>query len=422
VSELRSRDAGVVGGGDTTEVDPYRLALDGGQPVVPAELPGWPRFDDGDVAATAEVLRSGRVNYWTGEHGRAFEREFAHWAGAPHAVAVANGTVALEIVLRALGIGPGDEVVVPAVTFIATASAVVACGAQPVVADVDRDSQALSAHTVLPALTCRTKAVIVVHVGGYPAPAAALARLAEARDLYLIEDCAQAHGARRHGRGVGSHGHAAAWSFCQDKIMTTGGEGGAISTSDPSLARRCWELKDHGKSYAGVHERRHGPGFRWLHDSFGTNARMTEMQAAVGRRQLAKLPGWLVIRRGHAELLRAELGGLPALRLPELAPDVEHAYYRFYCHVHPERLAAGWDRDRVLAALAAEGVPCGAGGCTEIYRERAFVALGRPREPLPVAQWLGRRSLTLPVHPTLSTPDVRSIAAAVRKVFTVATA
>jgi dTDP-4-amino-4,6-dideoxygalactose transaminase len=357
------------------------------------------------------------VNYWTGEHGRSFEREFAAWAEAPHAVALSNGTLALEIALRALGVGRGDEVIVPSATFIATASAVVASGARPVVVDVDRDSQALTPDTVAPAITSHTAAVIAVHVGGYPADAASLADLASAQGIHLVEDCAQAHGARRDGEHVGTRGRIAAWSFCQDKIMTTAGEGGAVTTADALLAQRCWELKDHGKDYAAVHQRHHPPGFRWLHSSFGTNGRMTEIQAAVGRLQLAKLSGWLGRRRAHAEVLRTAFTELHALRLPEIAPGVEHAYYRFYGHVIPERLKPDWNRDRVVAAIIAEGVPCAAGGCTEIYREQAFAAVGRPTAPLPVARWLGRHSLVLPVHPTLSTADVTDVAAAVCKVF-----
>lgn len=394
-----------------------RLAIDGGEPVRREALPTWPRFDQEDAATAADVLLSGRVNYWTGEHGRTFEREFAQWAGAPHAVALANGTVALEIALRALGVGTGDEVVVPSATFIATASAVVACGARPVVVDVDVDSQALIPETVEPAITDRTAAVIVVHVGGYPADTAPLVELTGARGLPLVEDCAQAHGAVRDGKPVGSVGQIAAWSFCQDKIMTTAGEGGAITTADAALWRRCWELKDHGKSYAAVFEEEHAAGFRWLHHSFGTNARMTEVQAAVGRRQLRKLPGYVARRQAHAAQLRAQLSDLPALRLPALTPGVEHAYYRFYGHVLPEHLRPGWDRDRIVAAITAEGIACASGGCTEIYRERAFDEVGRPRESLPVAEWLGRRALVLPVHPALSIAGVADVATAVRKVF-----
>jgi hypothetical protein len=259
--------------------------------------------------------------------------------------------------------------------------------------------------------------VIVVHVGGYPADTSVLADLAATHGLNLVEDCAQAHGARRDGQHVGTRGRIATWSFCQDKIMTTAGEGGAVSTADAELACACWELKDHGKSYAAVYEQEHAPGFRWLHHRFGTNARMTEIQAAVGRRQLPKLTSWVSKRRAHADVHREALGDMPALRLPKIAPGVEHAYYRFYGHVRPERLKPGWDRDRIVAAISAEGVPCATGGCTEIYRERAFDAVGRPRRPFPVAEWLGRHSLVLPVHPALSTADVADVASAVCKVF-----
>ncbi|MBC3193492.1 DegT/DnrJ/EryC1/StrS aminotransferase family protein [Pseudonocardia sp. C8] len=385
-------------------------------------MPGWPHFEVEDAATVSEILLSGRVNYWTGEQGRAFEAEFARWAGARHAVAMANGTVALEIALRAIGVGPGTEVVVPAATFIATASAVVACGGVPVVVDVDPDSQALTPATVEPALTRRTRAVVAVHVGGYPADTAALARLTADRGIDLVEDCAQAHGARRAGLPVGTHARIAAWSFCQDKIMSTAGEGGAVTTSDDDLARRCWSLKDHGKDHAAVHGPAAAPGFRWLHTTFGTNARMTEIQAAVGRRQLHLLAGWVARRREHACVLRDALGGLPALRLPRVPDDAEHAYYRFYAHVRPAALGPGWDRDRVVAAIVAEGVPCAFGGCTEIYRERAFDRTGRPAGRLPVARELGETSLVLPVHPTLSADDVGDLAAATRKVLAEATA
>lgn len=400
----------------------HALASDGGRPVRQAPLPGWPVFGDDDVAAAAAVLRSGRVNYWTGEQGREFEREFAAWAQVPHAVAVSNGTVALELALKALGVGAGDEVVVPSATFIATASAVAACGARPVVADVDPDSQGLTADSVAAAIGPRTVAVVGVHVGGFPADVGSLAALCASRKLDLVEDCAQAHGARRAGRPVGHLGRIAAWSFCQDKIMTTAGEGGAITTADAGLARRCWELKDHGKGFAAVHEREHPPGFRWLHESFGTNGRMTELQAAVGRRQLLRLDGYVARRRANAAALRAALADQPALRLPVVPDDVEPAYYRFYAQVRPERLRTGWDRDRVVAAITAEGVPCGPGGCTEIYREVAFDRAGRPPSPLPVARWLGSTSLVLPVQPTLEPADVADVARAAVKVLTEATA
>lgn len=395
------------------------LALTGGVPVRTAPLPPWPHFSAEAVAASARVLASGRVNYWTGTEGRQFEEEFAARSGSRYAVAVANGTVALELALHALGIGPGDEVVVPAATFVATASAVVAVGAAPVVADVDVDSQCLSARTVEAVLTARTAAVIVVHLAGWPADTAALAALCRTRGLRLVEDCAQAHGARRDGRPVGTSGDVAAWSFCQDKIMTTAGEGGAVTTDDDALRRRCWERKDHGKSEEAIAAPA-VPGFRWLHRSFGTNARLSEVQAAVGRVQLRSLDTFVARRRANAEALCENLAGVTGLRLPRRDLAAEHAWYRLWLHVRPEQLAPGWDRDRIVSALVAEGIPAAHGGCTEIQRERAFAALGRWQAPTPVASALGQTSVVLPVHPTLGPDDLADMTSAMRKVMAVA--
>lgn len=399
----------------TTEV----LAVDGGPPVRTTAVPPWPVFTPADIEAAARVLASGKVNYWTGGEGRAFEAEFAAWAGATHAVALANGTVALELALLALGVGPGAEVVVPAATFVATASAVARCGAVPVVADIALDSRCVTAETIEARLTARTRAVIVVHVGGHPADMPPIVALARRRGLALVEDCAQAHGAHLAGRPVGTFGDIAAWSFCQDKIMSTGGEGGAITTDSAELHRRCWEFKDHGKNLVAVREPATGTGFRWLHDSFGTNGRLTEVQAAIGRRQLAVVDEWVARRRANAAALHEGLRGLDAVRLP--TPQDGHACYRFAFEVRSERLAAGWDRDRFVAAVAAEGVPASQGGCTEIHRERAFDAI-RPRGVrLPNSEVLGRTGVTLLVHPTLGAADIADMIEAVRKVCAAAT-
>jgi dTDP-4-amino-4,6-dideoxygalactose transaminase len=397
------------------------LALDGGTPVRSRPWPAWPHFDEDERAAVDAVLASGQVNYWTGDQGRAFEREFADWVGVPHAVAVANGTVALEIALRAVGVLPGDEVVVPAATFIATASAVVACGARPVVVDVDPRTQCLTAASVDGAVTGRTGAVVVVHLGGFPADAEPIVRLARRSGLRVVEDCAQAHGARRAGRPVGTFGDAAAWSFCQDKIMTTGGEGGAVTTADRRVWRRAWEYKDHGKNHDEAFDPARRSGFRYLHDTFGSNARMTEMQAAVGRCQLRKVTRWVGDRRTHAGRLDAALRALPVLRLPPVTDGIDHAYYRYYAHLRPELLAPGWDRDRVVAAITAEGVPATHGGCAEIHRERAFRSTGRPLPVLPHAAALARTSMTMPVHHRMTRADVDDVVAAVHKVLAVAT-
>lgn len=396
------------------------LALDGGRAVRTSPMPTWPRFSPAAIEAATRVLSGGRVNYWTGDEGRQFEAEFARVCGARHAVALANGTVALEVALRAVGVGPGQEVIVPAATFIATAAAVVTVGAVPVVADVDARSQCLDARTVEPLITPRTGAVIVVHLAGWPASTDELVGLCAERGLRLVEDCAQAHGARRAGRPVGLAGDVAAWSFCQDKIMTTAGEGGAVTTDDDDVRRRCWEYKDHGKSEAAL-AADHPPGFRWLHREFGSNGRMTEIQAAVGRDQLRQLPVFVARRRENARALLAGLGDLEALRLPDPDPAAEHSWYRVWAHVRPDRLAPEWTRDRVVAALLAEGLPVAHGGCTEIQREGAFATLDRSQAPTPVAAGLGRTSVVFPVHPTLADEDVIDMVRATRKVLAVAT-
>jgi dTDP-4-amino-4,6-dideoxygalactose transaminase len=397
------------------------LAISSGVPVRTQPFAPWPEFDEDEIAAACTALRSGKVNYWTGEEGMQFEKEFADYVGCRHAVAVSNGTVALELALRAMGIKPGDEVVVPSRTFIASASAVVMCGATPVMADVDRESQNLTASSVQKVLSPRTRAIVAVHLAGWPCDMDSILNLARNRELKVLEDCAQAHGARYNGRKVGSIGDAGAFSFCQDKIMTTGGEGGMITTNDEALFEAAWSFKDHGKNYRAMQSRRPSPEFRWLHDSFGTNGRMTEMQAAIGRVQLRRLDHFVAARRANADSLTRELCSVPALRLTVPPADVDHAYYKYYAFLRPQHLRDQWDRGRVAAALRAEGIPCSSGSCSEIYLERAFPTAARPRERLPVARELGETSLMFPVHPTLAHVDMLDVAQAIRKVLSVAT-
>jgi len=400
---------------------PEPLAIEGGAPLRTRAFAPWPVFAADERAAADAVLASGRVNYWTGEECAAFEREFAATIGCAHAIALANGTVALEAALRALGVGPGDEVIVPAKTFIATASCAVACGARPVVCDVEPQSQNLTADTVRAALSARTRAIIAVHLAGWPCEMGPLVELARSRGIALVEDCAQAHGAAWNGRPVGSFGDIAAFSFCQDKIMTTGGEGGMLLTNRRELWERAWAYKDHGKSYAAVFERAHPPGFRWQHESFGSNFRMTEMQAAIGRVQLRKLEAWVAARRANAAALGEALRGVPAIRVPEPPASCRHSYYRFYAFVEPARLSPGWTPLRVIDAIGQEGVPCVQGGCSEIYRERAFADAGlAPARPLPNAAALSETSLMFLVHPTLGEADMRDAGRAVAKVMRVA--
>lgn len=398
------------------------LAIIGGQPLNTHGFAPWPYFAEDEIAAATSVLRSGRVNQWTGGEVRAFEAEYANALDMPRAIALANGTLALELGLLAFGIGAGDEVITTSRTFIASASAVVMRGAMPVLADVDPVTQNFTVETVTACITPATRAIVAVHLAGWPCDMPALMALAEQHGLVVIEDCAQAHGAAIDGRPVGTFGDAAAFSFCQDKIITTGGEGGLLVLRDDAAFRRAWAYKDHGKSFAAVFEEPHPPGFRWLHDSFGTNWRMTEMQAAIGRLQLAKLPAWRARRQANAARLDAGLATIPGLRLASPPANIEHARYRYYAFAETNELAPGWDNQRIAAAVTAEGVPCFTGSCSEIYLEQAFVraAMG-PGQRLPGAMRLARESLSLLVHPTLGDEAMDASIAAVAKVMSFAT-
>lgn len=407
----------------------------------------WPSFTSEEADAVARVVLSNKVNYWTGIECREFEKEFAAWCGVPHAVSLANGTLALDVALKALGIGPGDEVVVTPRTFIASVSCVVNAGATPVFADVDTETGNITAQTIAAVLTPRTKAVICVHLAGWPCDMNPIMALAEQHGLKVVEDCAQAHGARYKGRSVGSIGHVGAWSFCQDKIMTTGGEGGMVTTHDEALWRAMWSFKDHGKSYEAVYERQHPPGFRWLHEYFGTNWRMLEMQAVIGRIQLRRMADWTRQRQANAAMLAAALqpfsGEGGPVCLPQLGcsgcgvgcgpvgtqpcsrgtAGCVHGQYKFYAYVRPQNLALDWSRDRLIEAINAQGVPCYQGSCSEVYLEKAFDNNRlRPATRLPVAHQLGENTIMLLVHPTLKQADMAKAVKALQKVLSEAQA
>jgi len=380
----------------------------------------WPFFTSAEADAVQRVLLSNKVNYWTGSETREFEKEFAAWADTRHAVALANGTLALDVALKALGIGSGDEVVVTPRTFIASISCVVNAGATPVFADVDADSGNITAQSIAAVLTPNTKAVICVHLAGWPCDMDPIMALADRHGLKVIEDCAQAHGARYKGRSVGSIGHVGAWSFCQDKIMTTGGEGGMVTTNDETLWRAMWSFKDHGKSYEAVYERQHPPGFRWLHESFGTNWRMMEMQAVIGRIQLKRMPDWTVRRTHNALAIWDACRQFAALRVPQFTYEAcVHAHYKCYVYVDLDRLAPGWSRDRIIEEINTLGVPCYQGSCSEVYLEKAFDGTGwRPEVRLPVAKALGETSVMFLVHPTLTDVEVEKTCEAILRVMT----
>lgn len=367
----------------------------------------WPSYTQEEADAVSKVVLSNKVNYWTGHEGREFEKEFATWSDCQYAVALSNGTVALDLALRALNIGIGDEVVVTSRTFIASVSSIVMVGAIPIFADVDLESQNITSETIEAVLTPRTKAIICVHLAGWPCEMDEIMQLAKNNSLVVIEDCAQAHGAQYKGKSVGSFGHIGAWSFCQDKIMSTGGEGGMVTTNDPILWSKMWSYKDHGKSWEAVYEKEHPPGFRWLHETFGTNWRMTEMQSVIGRLQLKYMSDWKKKRLENVNKIWSGSRQIKALRVPQVPSYIEHAAYKCYLFVRQEKLKNGWSRDRILNEIVELGVPCFSGSCSEVYLEKAFDNTGwRPRTALPTAKSLGESSLMFLVHPTLTSGEI----------------
>ena len=381
--------------------------------IAPSEA--WPHFADDEIAAVSDVLRSGKVNQWTGERVKKFEAAMAARIGAPYAVALANGSLALEVALRALGVGPRDEVIVTPASFVASASCVRMVGATPVFADVESDSQNISAATVEPHITPATRAIIAVHLAGWPVDMAPLMALAEQHGITVIEDCAQSIGALIDGKPAGSFGHAAAFSFCQDKIISTGGEGGMALFRDQDSFKRAWSLKDHGKGFDLMQTPGDTRGFRFVHEAVGTNYRMTEMQAAIGLLQLAKLDVWLETRAANAAIWRYALTDCAALRLPEPPTHMSHANYKLTAFLRPDALKPGISRDDVLAALIEGGLRAFSGFCPEIYLEKAFADLEIGVRPS--AHDLGQWSLMFEIHPTIDQDALKARAVHARSLI-----
>ena len=366
----------------------------------------WPEFDEEQVIACTNVLRSGQVNYWTGNETKLFEEEFSRLCNCNYSVGIANGSLALSSAYLSIGIGKGDEIITTPRTFVATASSVVLLGAKPVFADVDRNSGAITAKTIEPLINKNTKAIVVVHLGGWPANMLEICDLAKKYNLKVIEDCSQAHGAKikvnEIFQSVGSFGDISTWSFCQDKIMTTGGEGGMVTTNSKDLWDKVWSYKDHGKTLQALN-RDHKEGFRWLHERFGSNFRITELQSSIGRVQIKRLKHWSDIRTKNARLLWKGLKDCSCLRIPLPKENLVHAWYKFHCYLNVDLLLEEWSRDRVISEINQEGYPAFSGSCSEVYLEKCFRnAELAPLKRLPNAKELGETSLMFLVHPTIT--------------------
>ena len=382
----------------------------------------WPSFSKAEISEVKSVLRSGKVNYWTGEQNKKFEKEFAKFCQSKYAISLANGTLALDLALKALNVGNGDEVIVTCRTYVASVSCIANSGAKPIFADVHPETQNITAQSIKPLITAKTKAIICVHLSGWPCDMDPILALAKKFKIFVIEDCAQAHGAFYKGNPVGSIGDIGCWSFCNDKIMTTGGEGGMVTTNNKKLWLKMWSYKDHGKSWHAVFKRKHPNRFKWLHESFGSNFRMTEMQAAIGRIQLKKLLSWNEKRRKNMLKIWNTAKSLPNLKVSELSCEgctspcsskskCIHAAYKCYIFVRGNQKL----RNNILNRINKMKIPCFTGSCPEVYLEKAFKKNNlQPSKRLHNAKVLGNTSLMFLCHPTLTKKEIENICDALR--------
>ena len=384
----------------------------------------WPLFTKEEVNAVKKVLLSNKVNYWTGNECREFEKEFAVWSNSKYAIALANGTLALDSAFKALDIGVEDEVIVTARTYIASVTSIVNAGATPIFADIDLNSQNITPESIRSKISKKTKAIVCVHLAGWPCEMDEIMDIANEFNLYIIEDFSQAHGAKYKGKPVGSIGNVGCWSFCQDKIMTTGGEGGMVTTNDKSLWSKMWSYKDHGKSYEAIYKKKYSNRFefRWVNESFGTNWRMTEMQGAIGRIQLKRMKNWQNKRITNASEIWNGTKNFKGLNVPRIPEHIQHAAYKCYVFVKSKELKNGWSRDKIIKEINLLGVPCYSGACSEVYLEKAFDNTGfKPKERLVNAKKLGEISLMFLVHPTLTKNEINQTCDAIISVMKLAT-
>ena len=390
----------------------------------------YPYFDRYSIKQVKKVLESGRVNYWTGNECKDFEKEFSNYHKVKYSLSVSNGSVALEMALKALNLKKKDSVIVTPRSFVISASCVINLGLKPIFADVDENGN-LSIEGIKKAYNKNVKAIIVVHLNGLSCDLDPIIKFVKKNKIFLIEDCSQAHGATYKGKKVGSFGNISTWSFCQDKIMSTGGEGGMISTNNRKLWLKLWSLKDHGKNFKSVFYKKHKTGFRWLHDDFGSNYRMTEMQAAIGRQQLKSLDEQIKKRNLIADLyfkglkdyyLKYDILKKPDLKIQNYSSKQDtiynrqhiHAFYRLNLFINKNKIK----QNKLIQQLQKNKIDCGVGSCPEIYREKIFRKLKLyPKKRLLNAKLLGETSIMFPINPYKALTKIKSEINSIKKIL-----
>ena len=368
-------------------------------------------YDNQQINKVIDILRENKTNYWTGNECKNFEKEFSNYHGTKYSVTVFNGSVALEIALKALNLKKTDKVIVTPRSFIISASCVLNLGLKPIFADVD-DNGNLSIEGIKKVYNKNVKAIILVHLNGLSCDMDPILKFVKKNKIYLIEDCSQAHGAVYKKKKVGSFGDISTWSFCQDKIISTGGEGGMISTNNKKLWLKCWSLKDHGKNYQSVFHKKYKTGFRWLHDNLGSNYRMTEMQAAIGRAQLKSLDNQIKKRNFIANLYLNELKNFyqndiikkidfkcetcPLKSSIKKCDKCRHSFYRLNLFVNKNKV----NQIKLIEEFNKNMIECGVGSCPEIYKEKIFKKIKfYSKIKLANAKLLGNSSIMFPITP-----------------------
>ncbi len=389
------------------------------------KLTTWPYYEEKEIKAVEKVLRSGKVNYWTGEITKEFEKNFAKFCNCRFAIALANGSLALSCAYLAIGLKKGDEIITTPRSFVATASSASLLGGIPIFAEVDRNSGNITAKTIEPLITKKTKAIVVVHLAGWPADIIEISNLAKAYGISLIEDCSQAHGAGILIKGeklsVGQFGDISTWSFCQDKIISTGGEGGMVTTNNKNYFNKIRSFKDHGKSFPKLERKKANQGYIYIHDNLGSNFRITEMQSAIGIIQLNKIDLWNKIRTKNALLLNNYLSKNPLLRIPIPHKGLVHGWYKFNCFLNKDFLKDNWSREKIIKAIIERGYPAFQGGCSELYLEKCFSSKSSKKyKKLLIANELGETNITFLVHPTIEEELMSDYASNILKVLNLA--
>lgn len=359
----------------------------------------WPIINNKMINSVVNILKSGNLNQWNNGAVLEFEKKFANYIGSNYSIAVFNGTIALELCIKTLGLENGDEVIVTPRTFIASASCCAWCGIKPVFVDVDKNSQNITLETIKSGISNKTKAIILVHLAGWPCDLEDICKYCKENGIYVIEDCAQAHGAKYNNKSVGTWGDINAWSFCQDKIITTGGEGGMITTNNKQLYELAWSLKDHGKDYNTTLNKQHKPGFRWLHTNIGTNWRMMPIQAVIGIHALDELNNWVEHRRKIANIYNENLKNIDGIRLTIPNKNIFHSYYKYYFFIEPHKFKIS--RDNIINLINKENIFCQVGSCGEIYKEIALNDY-KPKHNLVTTQSLFDTAIMLKCDPSIS--------------------